>query len=1027
MNIYLSTETSFENNGLGFLTDCISALVSESLNGDYVLNITYPLNGKLNEYLIEGNIIKSNVGNNNYQLFRIARVNKDFNQIEVYALHISYDLLNNMLVDTFPQNLGCQAFGQWLFDHTQYTSGFTFQSDINTSKSARYVRRNPIEAIMGDLDNSMINIFGGEVERDNFTFKLLQSRGQNNHVKLMFGKNITEIKTIVDITSMFTRIMPIGYDGLLLPERFIDSPLINNYPTPRITKVEFSDIKYDPESTEEGVYTNIEDAYQALRDATQKLFLLGIDKPQITIKIDWLELSKTEQYKNQYQALESVRLGDTITAALLDFDYTTKVVKTTYNVLTDSIDKFEIGTIQKSIANTINQTDRKLEQISPESILDEAKQNATELLNSALGGYIYLDYETGNLYIMDTDNPSTAQKVWRWNLNGLGYSSTGINGTYGIAMTMDGAIVADYITTGTLNTNVIQGYGSLVAQVQTNKDDIATIKAEISDIADITTSSSSETAFIDSSELQNIAISYPIRVEIHPIGENISYIYPSSNTFPSDLLYPKVRTLKFTNTSTNDVFTYELPQNLLYYDSENYDTFVADYETDTITITKKCGWNLNGDGSVILLDDPVITTYSFSTTFAPHFNLTEGNYQIELPGYSTGYLFVRLMVLNAYTAQYATKVELNNALTLTTTEISAYVDAQITDVNGEIDEVRGDLSLKLGKNEYGQLISMLNAAADEITLAGGSKINLTTAGKLIISAGNFKLNANGDITATSGKIANWNIGENALYSDATIGNYEYRTFIQTTLPSFTEDSWIFSTQRRNAGSTGTFEGSAYITMGGKIVGQNLDIGSDAKIRHDLRVYNKLAGYLNLNDAHNHWIGEYGMYFSDETFNMGQVNTYTQYTNNLCSVNGYIYANNKIISKANVESYLNVVAGGDMYAQNFYPTSLEKSKKNIEKFNSSGIDIIKNTDIYTYNLKTENDSHNKHTGFVIGKNYKYANEIVGYDEKNKPIGADIYAMTSISFKAIQELNEIIENQQQQINELKQEIDILKGGK
>ena len=180
---------------------------------------------------------------------------------------------------------------------------------------------------------------------------------------------------------MFTRIMPIGYDGLLLPEKFIDSPLINNYPTPRITKVEFSDIKYDPESTEEGVYTDIEDAYQALRDATQKLFVLGIDKPQITIKIDWLELSKTEQYKNQYQVLETVRLGDTITASLLDFDYTTKVVRTTYNVLTDSIDKFEIGTIQKSIASTINQSQFEIQQIQPDSILDEAKQNATKQLD----------------------------------------------------------------------------------------------------------------------------------------------------------------------------------------------------------------------------------------------------------------------------------------------------------------------------------------------------------------------------------------------------------------------------------------------------------------------------------------------------------------------------------------------------------------------------------------------------------------------------------------------------------------------
>ena len=1017
MKIYSSNETDFSKNGYGFLTDCIEAKVDESLNGDYVLNITYPLNGKLNEYLIEDNIIKCSVGDSE-QLFRIQRVSKDFNEIQVYALHITYDLLNNMLENTAPTNLSCQAFGTWILEHTQFETPFEFESDISSSASARYVRKNPIEAIMSDDDNSMLNKFGGEIERDNFTIKLLQSRGQNRGVKLILGKNITEIQTIVDITSMFTKIMPIGYDGLMIPEKYVDSPLINNYPTPRITKVEFSDIKFDPDSTEEGVYTNIEDAYTALRNAARALFTAGIDKPKITIKVDWLELSKTEEYKNQYADLEKVRLGDTLTAQILGFDYTTKCTKTTYNVLTDMFEKFEIGTIQKTIANTINQTEKKVEEVNPSSILSEAKQDATNLINGALGGYIYLDYETGNLYIMDTDNPQTAQKVWRWNLNGLGYSSTGINGTYGIAMTMDGQIVADFITTGTLSTSVINGYDSLTLQVRNNTSDIATIKAEISDIADITTSSSSTKAIIYDSDLQNIAVSNPIRIEIAPINTNISYLYPSNGLFPSDTLFMPVRTLKFTNTSTNEVFTYELPQDLLYYNSTNYDELVADYETDKMTITKKCGYA--ADGSVVLLDEPVITEYDFSETIGQALQLTEGNYQVELVGYTEAYIMVRLMVLNAYTAQYATKIELNNAVTINEGGVDISVKEKINQMDGTIDEIDGELALKVGKNENNQIVTMLNASANDINITGD---------RIAIDSTNFKLSKNGDIeatnanlsgtiTSTNGKIGNWDIGQTYLKSDKTIGSYDYRTYIQSTLDNYTEDSWIFSTQRKLSSSSGGYEGLAIITMGGNIEGTKLTS------KGNLKVNGKLQGYLNLNDSHSHWLGEYGMYFSDETFNMGQVNTYTQYTNNLCSVNGSIYANNKIISKANVESYLNVVAGGDMYAQNFYPTSLEKSKKNIEKYNGSGIDIIKNTDIYTYNLKTENDSHNKHTGFVIGKNYKYANEIVGYDNNNKAIGADIYAMTSISFKAIQELNEIIENQQQQINELKQEIQKMK---
>lgn len=462
MNIYLSNETSFTNNGLGFLTDVLSAKVTENLNGDMYLELTYPINGKLSEYLQEENIIRCNTGNNNYQSFRIKRVVKDYSLINVYAIHIFYDLLDNFLLDVAPTNKNCTTFGQWILNNTNFNNNFTFYSDIANTKSARYVRRNPIEAIIGDIDNSMINLFGGDLERDNYTIKLLSHRGSNTNKKLIFGKNIKEIKITKDITSTFTRILPLGFDGLMIPEIYVDSPLINEYQTPKIGKVEFSDIKYDPEDEE--AYHTLEEAYQALRDATNKLYLEGIDKPSINIKIDWLELSKTNEYRN-YQALETIYLGDNIETEILGLNYTTRVIKTVYDVLTDTIEKFEIGSITKSITKSVNDNNKKVDNINVVSILESAKNNASQLITTAMGGYIYKTQS--ELFIMDTDNPATAQKVWRWNMNGLGYSSTGINGEYGLAMTQDGSIVADYITTGTINTSLIEGYGSIEVNVNT--------------------------------------------------------------------------------------------------------------------------------------------------------------------------------------------------------------------------------------------------------------------------------------------------------------------------------------------------------------------------------------------------------------------------------------------------------------------------------------------------------------------------------------------------------------------------------
>lgn len=464
MNIYLSTETTFTNNGLGFLTDCLSAVVNDEINGNYSLTLEYMLNGHLSEYLVQENIIKCPVQDGTMQLFRIKYVNKDFNKITISAKHIFYDLLDNFLLDVAPTNRAAQSFGEWILARTNYVSPFSFISSIATTKSARYVRKNPVEAIMGTESNSMVNLFGGELQRDNFTINLLTRLGQDRGLKLIVGKNITGIQMTIDENELYTRILPLGFDGLMLPETYVDSPLINQYPTPKVRKYEFSEIKYDPSGEDESAYSDIQDAYQALRDSVNELYANGIDKPQINIAIDWIELSKTKEYE-QFQNLETIRLGDTLKANLLGLDYETRVIGITYNVLANRVDSFTIGEVKPNIATTLNNIEKAVESVDTSSILDAARESATDLINSALVSNIYLDYENGNLYIMDTDNPQTATKLWRWNLNGLGYSDEGINGTYDVAMTMDGSIVANMITTGELNAELIQGWDSLTLQV----------------------------------------------------------------------------------------------------------------------------------------------------------------------------------------------------------------------------------------------------------------------------------------------------------------------------------------------------------------------------------------------------------------------------------------------------------------------------------------------------------------------------------------------------------------------------------
>lgn len=479
MNIYLSDTVDFDNNGLGFLRDLISCSVTEELNGDYSVEFVYPLNGFLSEYIQEENIIKCDVGHDDYQLFKIYSVDKNFETITVNAKHIFYSLADNFVVDTAPKNQPCSELTNWILSHTVVKNNFEAFSSISTLKSARYVRKNPVECIMGTDDNSVVNLYNAELQRDNFKIKLLTRIGNDNHLKLLFGKNITGINISIDSSEIYTEIMPIGFDGLILPEKFIISPLVNNYSNPKITKYEFSDIKYDPDAEE--AYHTLDEAYDALRLAVKGLFASGIDKPTINIKIDWLELSKTEEYKNQYGSLEQVHLGDTIYAELAGLSYETRVIKTVYNPLSKMIEKFEIGTVKASYQGTINKINSSLEKLDNNytNFLDTAKENATKLITSAMGGYTY---KTNNeLFIMDTDNPKTAQKIWRWNLNGLGYSKTGINGPYELAITQDGQIVADFISTGKINTSLIEGYDSLVNQVKKS----LTLKKNIAGIDNI--------------------------------------------------------------------------------------------------------------------------------------------------------------------------------------------------------------------------------------------------------------------------------------------------------------------------------------------------------------------------------------------------------------------------------------------------------------------------------------------------------------------------------------------------------------
>lgn len=451
--LYDSKETNFNHNGLVVL-EPILCDITEELNGMYELELEHSIDDKGKwQLLLEDNIIKADG-----QLFRIYRKKKNLTKIHVNARHIFYDLLDNFLEDVRPTDLNGAGALNWMLSNTQYPHGFNSTSDISTINTAYFVRLNPVEAIFSE--DGILGRWKGELVRDNFTIKLLGERGLDRGVHIAHGKNIKGIEEELNMDTVITRLMPLGYDGLLLPEKYIDSPLINNYSVPKIRKVEFSSIKIDEQN---GI--NESAAIELLRSTANNWMQINkCDIPFVNYKVDFIELSKTEEYKD-YAGLERVYLGDIVTIKhkKLGFDLKSKCIKYKKDIINDKYKEIELGNFKENIGSSTNKALKEISQTIEEnkSSLKKAIDNATNLLTTALGGYVIK--RNGEILIMDTEDPNTAEKVWRWNLNGLGYSKTGINGPYGLAITMDGAIVADFMTTGSLDANLLK-VGTITSQ-----------------------------------------------------------------------------------------------------------------------------------------------------------------------------------------------------------------------------------------------------------------------------------------------------------------------------------------------------------------------------------------------------------------------------------------------------------------------------------------------------------------------------------------------------------------------------------
>ena len=368
IQIYKADNTAYDKNGDMSLTPS-SASVHVILNGSWEANIEHPVDedGRW-RYIVEGAVAKM-PSFNGEQLFRIKKKEKSDSGVTATMEPIFYDAKDDCwLTDIRPtEKDGQQALDIITAPNKKYTG----RSNITVISTAYYEYMNLMEAINGNNDNSFINRWGGEILFDNFTVVIDEQIGGDYGVDLRYGKNlpVDGLTDEVDIRDVVTRIYPKAYNGYTMSDDgYVDSPLINHYPTVKCATMTFEDVKMRADAQEDDEENGIvvcdtqEELDVALTEKCQDQYNGGVDKPKVTISADMVLLKDTEQYA-EYQMLEDVSLGDTIHCHNQHLDITTdaRVVELEYNSILKKVDSVVLGDFQYNFFDDVTSMVNRVE------------------------------------------------------------------------------------------------------------------------------------------------------------------------------------------------------------------------------------------------------------------------------------------------------------------------------------------------------------------------------------------------------------------------------------------------------------------------------------------------------------------------------------------------------------------------------------------------------------------------------------------------------------------------------------------
>lgn len=438
IKLFDTTDNLFQSNGDKIIIPT-RAVIHKEDNGSYYLDLETGL-----EYvddLVSNKILVANTPQG-YQPFRIKNVDKTRKKITLKANHIFYDSMNYLIQDSYVVEKNCNQALEHLNSATDNESPFTTLSDVPTIASFRCVRKSLYEAIQVVLER-----WGGHLVRDGFEIAIRDSIGADNGVVVRYGKNLKNIQATYNWDNVVTKLMPVGQDGLLLPEVYVYSAVQYEIPYTKTMSFDQSELKREDYSDDNAFeQALIEDLRQK---ATSYLATNSI--PSVNYTLD-ANLERITDVGDTIEVIDE-RLGINLLTHLIAFDYNCILEK--YQVVQFGNFTPQLSNLMTTIAdNTTLQVNEATTDLK--ITLGEELQEATDSIMGVLGNS-YVIYDGDKILVVDSLPKESATNVIRINSGGIGFSTTGINGTFNSAWSIDGTMNMQNINVINLTADLIRG------------------------------------------------------------------------------------------------------------------------------------------------------------------------------------------------------------------------------------------------------------------------------------------------------------------------------------------------------------------------------------------------------------------------------------------------------------------------------------------------------------------------------------------------------------------------------------------